>query len=120
MRAALRSGDGVNFVEDQRLHVAQHFAAAFGSEQDEERFGRGDQNVRRVLHHLQALGRGRVAGADGGADRREQNSLFGGEIGDAGQRDVEILLNVVREGLQWRDVENLGVIAELAGAGLSD
>ena len=52
MRAALRSGDGVNFVEDQRLHAAQHFAPAFRRQQDEKRFGRRHQNMRRVLHHL--------------------------------------------------------------------
>src|ERR1019366_8301415 len=46
MRATLRSSDGVNFVYDEGPHAAQHAASAFGGEQDEEGFGRGDQNVR--------------------------------------------------------------------------
>ena len=52
-------------------------AAPLGGQQDEERLRGGDENVRRVLDHLLAFGRRRVAGAHGRADRRQQQSALG-------------------------------------------
>ena len=72
MRAAARADDGVDLVDDDGAHRAQHLAAALGGEQQVERLGRGDQDVRRLAQHGRALGRGRVAGADRGRDARRR------------------------------------------------
>ena len=62
-------GDGVHLVEDQRLDPAQRLARRRGQQQ-EERLGRRDQDVRRLLDQLAPLLRRRVAGAHGDAQRR--------------------------------------------------
>ena len=56
--------------------VRSELASTLGSEQQIERLGRGDQNVRRMAEHRRPLGGRRVAGADG---RR-------GSAGSAGPR----------------------------------
>ena len=70
MRAALVARDRVNFVDDHRAHRAQHLAAGLRREQDVERLGRRDEDVRRRAAHPRALALRRVAGAHGRADRR--------------------------------------------------
>ena len=70
MRAALVAGDGVDLVDDHRLRVLQHLPAALGGEQDVERLGRSDQDVRRPAHHRLPLVRRRIAGAHERANLR--------------------------------------------------
>ena len=114
MRAALVVGDGMNLVDDHRLDVAENRAAAVGGQQDVQRLGRGDQDVRRTLQHLAPLFHQRVAGADGGANLRHQQAAFAGQRQDFAQRTFEILLDVVAQRLQRRDVENFGAVAQRA------
>src|SRR2546430_11191114 len=54
------------------LFRSQHVARPLGREDEVQRFRRGDEDVGRPLHHLLALGRRRVAGADQGADVRSE------------------------------------------------
>jgi hypothetical protein len=56
MCTASRADDGVNLVDDDRANGAQHLAASLGSEQEIERFGCGDEDVRRRAQHRGALG----------------------------------------------------------------
>ena len=63
VRAALVAGQGVNLVDDHRLDRAQQLAALVGRQQQIERLGRGDQNVRRMAQHRLTLRGGRIAGA---------------------------------------------------------
>ena len=94
MRAALGAGDGVNLVDDHRLDPAQRLARLRGQHQ-EQRLGRRDQDVRRLLDQLPPLLLRRVAGADADA-----------EVGlDPGERPAQVPLDVVVERLQRRDVE---------------
>ena len=60
--AALGAGDGVHLVDDHRVDAAQGLARLAGEHQ-EERLGRGDQDVRRRFLHRPAFGLGRVAGS---------------------------------------------------------
>ncbi len=114
VRAALVVGDGVDFVHDHRLDVPQDGAAAVGGEQDVQRFRRGHQDVRRPLDHLAPLLHQSVAGADGGADLRHQQAALARQRQDFAQRAVEILLDVVAQRLQRRDVEHFGRVAQRA------
>src|SRR5215207_1244820 len=61
--AALRPGDGVDLVQDHRLDGSEHLAGARGEDQ-KERLGRRDQDVRWLAAHRLALLRRRVAGTD--------------------------------------------------------
>ena len=120
MRAALVVSDGVNLVDDDGLDVAKYRAAAVGGEQDVERLRRGDQDVRRTLQHLAAFFRQRVAGADGGANLGHQVAALAGQRENLAERNFEVLLDVVAQRFQRRDVENFGAIAQFAGERLAD
>ena len=61
--AALGGGDGVDLVDDHRLHVRQHLARRRGQHQV-ERLGGGDQDVGRIPADGRPLALGGVAGAD--------------------------------------------------------
>ena len=98
--AALGARDGVHLVDDHRVDRAQRLAG-LGSQHQEERLRRRDQDVRRLLHQLAPLLLRGVAGADADA-----------EIGlDAGKRPAEVPLHVVVERLQRGDVEEAQTLA---------
>ena len=110
--AALVAGDRVDLVDDHGVDGAERGPAAARGQQDVERLGRGDQDVRRPLRHLLALGHRRVAGADRDPDVRDPDSLGGGVGGELGQRRLEVLVDVVRQRLERRDVEDLGRVGQ--------
>ena len=60
--AALGAGDGVDLVEDDRLDAAQRLARLRG-EEEEERLGRGDEDVAGRPREGASLGGGGVAAA---------------------------------------------------------
>ena len=64
---------------------------------------------------LLALPLRRVAGAEAVRMGASWTPLGGGQGGDAGQRDIEVLVDVVAEGLERRDVQHLGFIGQRAG-----
>ena len=92
--AALCPRDGVDLVDDHPLHVREELARP-RREHEVERLGRRDQHVRRRAQHRLALSLGGVAGADRDAD----------VTADPLQRGLQVLLDVVGEGLQRRDVD---------------
>ena len=112
--AALVVGHGVNFVHDDGADAREVCAGFFRSEQDEEGFGRGDEDVRRLLEHGAALGGERVAGAHSGADGWAEIAALKGELLYLLQRLFEVLADVVRERFERRDVDDFGVRLELA------
>ena len=120
MGSALVAGEGVDFIDDDGVDVAQGFAAAGGGEQDIERLRSGDEDVRRQLQHAGTVARGSVSGAHHGTDGGHEIATLGGELLNFEERLVEVLLHVVAERLERRDVENLGALAEVSGEGLAD
>src|ERR1022692_4653370 len=112
--AALVIGDGVNLIHDYGLDIVQDGAAAVGGEQNVERLRRGDQDVRRTLEHVAALFHQRVAGAHGGANFGHQKAALGGQRQDLAQRSVEVLLNVVAQRFERRDVQDFGAVVQVA------
>ena len=78
------------------------------AEQQVEGFRRGDENVGRTPDHLRALGLRRIARADSRSD----------PVGplDALQGLDQVSLDVVAEGLQRRDVEDVDGVGEVARA----
>ena len=110
--SALVGDEGVDFIDDDGVDVAQSFAAAGGGEQDVERLRGGDEDVRRQLQHAGAVAGGSVSGADHGADGGHEIAAGGGELLDFGEGLVEVLLHVVAESFEGRDVEDLGALAK--------
>ena len=118
--SALVGDESVDFIDDDGLDVAQRFAAAGGGEQNVERLGSGDEDVRRKSQHAGAIADGSVSRAHHGTDGGHEVATLGGELLDLEQREVEIFLHVVAEGFEGRDVEELGVFAEVSGERLAD
>jgi len=110
----------VDFVHDDRADGLENGAALLRREQDVERFWRGDQDVRRVPQHRLARGHQRVARADGRADFREVEAALTAQTNDLGERAVEVLLDVVAERLERRDVQDFGAVHQRAVDGLLD
>ncbi len=112
--AALVAGDGVDLVDDHAAHIAQHLPPGLGAEQHVERFRRGDQDMRHPLAHRVALGLRCVAGAHSGANvhRRQAEPLQLGA--DAGQRLLEVDMDIVGQRLERRHVEHLGAVDQPA------
>jgi hypothetical protein len=95
--AALAGREGVDFVDDDGAEVCEQKRAVFVAEEERQRFGGGQQHVRR-LHALALLAVGRrVAGA--GLDPDVEVHL--------GDRGEEIALDVDGEGFERRDVEGV-------------
>ena len=93
MRTALAAGDGVNLVDDDRLHPGQGLAGRGGQHQ-EQRLRSGDQHVGRVGDQLAALhGRG-ITGADPHTDLRRGQTVTLGDPGQPGQRSAQVALDV--------------------------
>jgi hypothetical protein len=94
VRAALGLRDGVDLVQDHRLGALEDLPR-LAREHQVERLRRGDQHVGRVADHVAPLLLRRVAGADGDV-----------QLGpDPAQRRAQVLLDVVGERLQRRDVD---------------
>ena len=119
MHTALVIRHGMNLVYDHGLDIAQDRAALVGSQQNVERFGSRNQNVRRPLQHGPPLVRERVAGADRRANFRHQQPALPRQSEDLSQRHFKILLDVVAQRLQRRDVENFGAVRQISSQGLA-
>ena len=113
MDAALVASHGVDFIDDHRLDVAQNFPASLASEEQIERFRSRDENVRRPAEHLLPLLGRRIARADQGANLLAIRMLLPGQQQNLGQRPLQIALNVVRQGTQRRDVNDIRLLAQL-------
>ena len=82
-------------------------------EEQIQRLGRRDQDVRRVLAHGGPLGGRRVSGAHGDAQPGVGIAQPRRFLPDFGQRDMQVLVHVDREGPERGDVEHLGQPAAL-------
>jgi hypothetical protein len=112
MGATLVRRDRVNLVHDHRAGVRQHRAPGLRAEQHVKRFRRRHQNVRRASAHPLALGGGRIPRSDPGADFDIGEPAPAELLPDAGERPFEILMDVVRQRLERRDVDDLRRIRE--------
>ena len=114
VHTAFAAGHGVDLIHDHRARAREHLPAGLRSHEDVERLGRGHHDVRRPATHGRALVLRRVAGAHEGADvkrrQRERRQL----LADTGQGRLEVLVDVVRERLQRRDVHDGGLVGECA------
>ncbi len=109
MGAALVANEGVDLVHDDRPRRAEHGSAALGRQQQVERLRGRDQDMRRPARHRRTIGRLRIA-------RAHQDSQLGQpgiEGADLRERPLQVLLDVVRERAQRRDIDDLGLVGKL-------
>ena len=103
--AALGAGQRVDLVHDDPFHAAQRLAC-LGGQDEEERLGRRDQDVRRVLAEGPPfLGR-RVARAHAHPDVRLGQAQALGRQRQAVERRPQVALDVMDERLERRDVQH--------------
>ena len=103
--AALRAGDRMDLVDDDVLDATED-VARLAREQQIERFRGRDEDVRRAPGEIPTILGRRVAGPARDADVRSGLAEAGGSQADAGQRGAKVALDVVRQGLERRDVED--------------
>src|SRR6476646_6423607 len=120
MRAALVIGYGVNFINDYGLNISQDGPALFRREEDVERLRRGNEDVRWAFEHGPALVHKRVTGRDGSANLRHEQAALSRHLKNFAERGFEVLLNVVAEGLERRDVEDFCPVLQISGQRLAD
>ena len=120
MRAALVRRQRMDLVDDHRAGRRQHLPAGLRAEEDVERFRRRHHDMRRPAMHAGAFGGRGVAGPDPGADfdlgqaqRRELRA-------DAGERRLEVAVDVVRQRLQRRDIDDMRLVGQRALEALAD
>ena len=105
MRAAFGGHQRMNLIDDHGLHRAQRLGR-LRRQQQVERLGRGDENVRRMAREAGALALRRVAGAHTDLRLVERDPHAPRHVGHAGQRRAQIPLHVHRQRLQRRHVDN--------------
>ena len=115
VHAALAAGHGVDLVDDHGARRGQHGAPGGGAEQDVQRLRGGDDDVRRLAAHARALVLRGVAGAHEGADLDLRQAQGGELLADAGERGLEVAVDVVGERLQRGDVDHAGLIGQAVG-----
>src|SRR5664280_1795622 len=108
MTASLVADERVNLVDDDRRDRPENLPAALARQEEIERLRRRHEDVRRPARHRRALSRGRVARSHEDAHLRNRRV----ESADLGERPLQVLLNVVRERAQRRDVEDLRLVLQ--------
>src|SRR5438477_10259504 len=112
MGAALVISYCMDFIYDNGFHIPQNCAAALGLEQDVKRLRRGHENMRRPLEHRTPLGHERVAGTNRSANLRHEQPALAGHLENLPQRPFKVLVDIVAESLERRDVEDFGAVLE--------
>ena len=113
MGAALVVGHGVDLVQDQRMDVLQPSPSALRGQQDVQRLGGGDEDVRRPLGQLLPFrGRG-VAGAHRRGDLWYRGSGLLGQGCYLFQWGCQVFLDVVGQGFEGRNVDHLRGVGQL-------
>ena len=112
MRAPLVAGDGVDLVDDRGADAREHGASARAREQDVERLRRGHQDVRGLPAHGLARRAWGVAGAHHRPDPRSRLAGLDQRAVDAFEGYLQVLVHIVAERLERRDVEHASRVGE--------
>ena len=110
--AALRLRERMDLVDDDAREAREDARRILVAEQKREAFRRGDEDVRRPFDHQRTGVRGSVAGAHRDANLRPGHAHPLGHRADAGQRRVQVALDVVVQGFERRDVEQLHAVRQ--------
>ncbi len=105
VRAALAWHERVDLVDDHGIDRAQPIAR-IRCEKEEQRLRRRDQNVGRLASEARAVGGRCVARPDRDLRNGDGGALGPGHVRDARQRRAQVPLDVDRERLQRRNVQD--------------
>ena len=97
MRTAFVTRNRVQLVYDHIVDAAELLAKTRRGQQNEERLGRRDQDLRRKAQHRGAVAGRCVAGAESGANRDRFQAHRGRDLRDPGERLFKIDPDVVGE-----------------------
>ena len=114
MNAPLVSADGMNFIQDDIANRRENFSRLLRGEHEIERFGRCDEDVRRMLQDRRPLGLCCIAGANSAPEFCEMDSLRNRLLVNSLQWNLEVAMDVVIERLERRDVKNADAVFEIA------
>jgi hypothetical protein len=104
MRTPLVASDRVDLVDDHGSNCREHASSGLRCHQQVERLGRRHEDVRSAAAHPGTLGRRRVAGSHERADL-DVGQMRGAQLlADPFERTAQVALDVVRQGLERRDV----------------
>src|SRR5271157_2971041 len=106
MSATFIVGYSMNLVDNHGLDITQDRSALLRRQQDVQRLRRGHENVRRPLQHGPPLVHERIASADRSANLRHEEAALARHLQNLSKWYFEILLDIVAQRLQRRDVEN--------------
>lgn len=102
-------GEGVDFVDDDCLDVAHVLSALLGGEHEEEGFGGCDEDMGWLLCQLGAFVRRGIAGAEADSNGLEVVAEVFSGLGDFFKGADQVLVHVVGQRAQGRDVDDVQV-----------
>ena len=110
VRPALVVGNGMELVDDEGAHVLQSPATALGGQENEERFGRRNEHMGRLLRHSLSLALGRISRSHGDSNVRKRSSPRLREVLQVAQGRHQVAMDIVRERLKRRDIDDLSLV----------
>ncbi len=112
MRSAARLQHGVDLVDDHRPRGLQHRARALGGQQEVQRFRGRNQDMRRRAQHRGALVLGGIPAAHRRSDFCSMKIHAFGQGANFTSRLGQVLVDVRRERLQRRDIDDPNFIGQ--------
>ena len=106
VRATFGARDGVHFIHDNGINGGK-YPSRLGGEQQEQRFWRGYEDIRRMADDSAPFLRRGVAASYAHADFRRWQSHRLALSGDASQWRLEVLGHIHAQSLQWRNIQDL-------------
>ena len=105
--------DSVNLIQNKRSNRPQYPPAGFGSEQQIQRLGRGNENVRRLLNERLPLRCTSIARANFSTHLNLTPFGLAQQRANPRQRLLQIFANIVAQRLERRDVNNLRFVGQI-------
>ena len=107
VRTALVVGQRVDLVDDHGPHAREHLPTPRRGQQEIERLGCRDDDLRAVAQHRRTLGGRRVAVADRHLHLRRLKAELDSDLADLGEGLSQVLAHIDGEGSQRRDIHDI-------------
>jgi len=120
VRSALIPSERVDLVDDDGFDALEKPASPFTCQENEERFGRGDEEVGMLFEQLRTLVCGGIPRPDRDAKVKCREALLGNPLEDALNGVLEVFGDIDAERLEWRDVKDAELIAERSIQAVAD
>ena len=115
MRTTLVADESMDFIDNYRFDMPQPLATFDPRQQQVQRFGCGDEDVRRPSSQCRAVLGGGVAGSQADANRGNFEPFLLSQREDLVEWTLQIPLHVVRQGPQGGDIDHAQLIVQFPG-----